>query len=707
VGGLSGFERRGGARLNAARPNNARNEIVALLTDRVEELAEQLLGPPNKDTLRRSEWRWGAKGSAALVVRDGRGKRRGAFYSHEATEGGSPLDLICHANACSIAEAFRFARAWLGLDNADPGSFGPSAEAQLERNRRKAEQDRQAEEHARQRADLARRIWSEAVSVAGTPAGRYLTNTRCIPEPAEGWPWPVRFHAASRSLVVAATADDGTVKAIQQVYLTPEGRKIGPAEQEQRRLPAVKQTTAQADGAAVRLPGASTGPLLLCEGPETGLSLWRATGHEVWIALGKVAKLTPPAGRVLVVCRDDDRKKKPGTPGRSNDEQHRDMIAAWKEAGLEPLTVLPWPDRRNDGSDFNDVLIAFGLDAVRHRIELAVPPDLPPEYPLPTMPLREAREALKAPVAGFFREALEWGERAQAVRRQQKRAKRELKEFDRERHGRELTLAEMQERADIARVANTGPQGARHDGLKVGLGIGKTHAVAKAIGAYVEEAKRREIPSTVLWTCPTLDLADQTGNLLREAGLKVGVYRGRNAKDPDAVPVPSDENAGRMCLDLPAVAAALDAGESVSALRGLRLPAERAGSPEGRRGDGGAQRPLSPAAAAGREDRQPDGSGRGILAAGPHYWRAHNVLAGGGRADRPGAGGRTGERVRDIPPPGDHDRSAAGPRKHAGPLADHRLWRAERTCLLGGGKGALAAQGRGGDVPRDALGAAP
>ena len=84
-------------------------------------------------------------------------------------------------------------------------------------------------------------------------------------------------HAA---MVALATTDAGEVAAVQQVYLTDDGAKAP--------IPVPKRTNKARDDwaerAAVRLPGKP--PLILCEGVETALSLWQATGQEVWACLG-------------------------------------------------------------------------------------------------------------------------------------------------------------------------------------------------------------------------------------------------------------------------------------------------------------------------------------------------------------------------------------------------------------------------------------
>ena len=77
-----------------------------------------------------------------------------------------------------------------------------------------------------------------------------------------------------------------------------------------------------------RLPGSVAGPLLLAEGPETGLSGWRATGYQTFIVLGGLARFKPPAGRVVIALGDDDLPASPAAKA----------LAAWveecREAGI-------------------------------------------------------------------------------------------------------------------------------------------------------------------------------------------------------------------------------------------------------------------------------------------------------------------------------------------------------------------------------------
>ncbi len=393
----------------AARPSL--DDLKAELADRAEELALALMGPPNKETARRFEWRWGGKGSAAFIVREARGKARGSFYSHEAGAGGSPLDFVMHARGCGIGEAVRWASHWLGHDQ--PGyTPQPANDALLaERARKQAEREREAAADRSGRVQIARKLWDESVPIAGTVAERYLVETRRIPTPPLGWSGVVRFHPRSRALIVAATLASGEVQAIQRVFVTPDGQKVGAEEIERRQLRAVKMTNGATEGAVVRLPARTLGtrpsaPLLLVEGPETGLSTWISTGHECWIVCGGIRATGDHAvplqpGRRYVLCRDDDRRFSPA------DNALRKTVATWRTAGHAVTIATPWRIRRFDKSDLNDTLQAQGTHGVQARIELALRVQ---STAIRREPIEMVRRHLDEVIRRFFDEAAAWGE---------------------------------------------------------------------------------------------------------------------------------------------------------------------------------------------------------------------------------------------------------------------------------------------------------
>jgi len=121
-------------------------------------------------------------------------------------------------------------------------------------------------------------------------------------------------------------------------------------------------------GVAVRLPGPADGPLLLAEGPETGLSVWRATGHETWIALGSMSRLVVPQRRIVIVCADDDLLHHPDPRKAAATRALAKAVRGWRESGVWLGVATPTAHRRQDKSDFNDLLQTSGIVAVRARL---------------------------------------------------------------------------------------------------------------------------------------------------------------------------------------------------------------------------------------------------------------------------------------------------------------------------------------------------
>ncbi|MCB8883983.1 hypothetical protein ACELLULO517_27335 [Acidisoma cellulosilytica] len=106
-------------KIAADAPGRDLDTLKEALSARLEELAESLLGTPNADTRRRREWRWGSKGSVALVIEDHGGRARGDFFTHKSGRGGGILDLVMHGRSCGLGDAIRFAKHWLGWDVPD------------------------------------------------------------------------------------------------------------------------------------------------------------------------------------------------------------------------------------------------------------------------------------------------------------------------------------------------------------------------------------------------------------------------------------------------------------------------------------------------------------------------------------------------------------------------------------------------------------
>jgi len=506
-----------------------RGELIAGL----EMLAETLLGAPSIRKAR--TWRWGKQGSLSLEIT---GRKRGAWHSHEAEAGGRPFHLICHAKSCSMAEAIVWARDWTG------GTPGAGHDYKAEQDARQAERDRKAREHAaedakdaEQRIKVARRMWAQAVPITGTVAERYLVEARRIPVSA-AWPGAIRFHPPTNSLIVAATLADGTVQAVQRVRLAPDAQKTPHTAETP-----TKVTNGVLAGAAVRLPSLNIvdnihdvcTPLLLAEGPETGLSVWAATGHETWIALGGMGGAALPTERRVVACRDDDPKHSPA------DKKMVKVVETWRGAGHLVAVATPWPFRAYDKTDFNDALKLEGAAGVRRRIDAA----LNPGGGAPArLPIKVVRERLRGAVAGFFDEVRTWGSKAMGpppvfVPDPDTPSPDDWGDvFD----------------APVEATPPTGPHPVH--AVKTDVGSGKTIAsLTEAIRLLAEMRAAGDLRAAA-FAVPTHKLGDEQAAIFqlhaRGTGLTAAVYRGMSAPDPES---PGDP----MCLNLESVQDARDA----------------------------------------------------------------------------------------------------------------------------------------------------
>jgi putative DNA primase/helicase len=499
------------------------------LNSSIEGLAVTLLGDPAHKG--GAEWRWGRKGSMAVTVR---GRWRGRWRDHEADTRGDGLALIQREQGGSFPEAKAYARSYLGMPErgeAPPMDQAQRAAHQAERIRasaeRKTAQAAETEAEAAERITRASAFWAAGRPIAGTVAESYLTGARAIPCPAAGWPDALRFHPGRRALMVAATEADGAVVAVQLVHLTAEGQKAAATDARP-----TKQSYGLVSAGAVRLPGRGLA-LQMAEGPETGLSVWAATGRETWVALGAIGKLVLPPERPVIVCADDDPPDQPAT------KTLRKAIGEWRAAGRSVAVVMPRAQPRGDRGDFNDLMRDEGAAAVATRIEGATGP-----RPLPPgRPLGEARKDLRQAVGAFF---------------------------------------------EAGRAYDPGlPDGPPPvHAIRVGVGIGKSEEARTLAARELAAMRARGDQRSIAILVPTHKLgAEQAASFealpeARAAGLKAAVWRGRAAEDP--------AKAGRipkvhMCSDLEAVeevqALALPVEESCCSRRETRPRRKRGDAP--------------------------------------------------------------------------------------------------------------------------------
>ena len=335
--------------------------LIVALRSRIDDLARALLGEPNRAHSSKRELRFGSKGALCVWIA---GPKRGGWADFSGDAKGTPLGLVCFAKQCDFATAQTWARAWLGWPDEDGNVLATAATRLEPPPASEAPIDDTAD--AERRAEIARRFWHDSEPVRGTVGERYMVEARKIPAPSQGWPEQVRFHRNTRSLILAATTADDTVRAVQMVRLTPSARVV-----QRDGGGKLKITRGALAGVAVRLPGPADGPLQLAEGPETGLSVWRATGHETWIALGSMSRLSLSLARQVIVCTDDDLQNHPDPRKTTAARALAKAVQQWRESGHVIAVATPNATRREDKTDFNDLLQLCGIAAVRARFDLA------------------------------------------------------------------------------------------------------------------------------------------------------------------------------------------------------------------------------------------------------------------------------------------------------------------------------------------------
>jgi putative DNA primase/helicase len=420
-------------------------------------------GAPTRRT--RGRWEYGRNRSLKVHIA---GARRGSWFNHEFQCGGGPIQLIRHEFGIDFAEAIDWARRFLGIEQ-----FTSEQREAWERKageraaQREAMEAQLAAEGARDRGEsiaIARRYHRQCVPPDATLGERYLTLIRRIPKPTSGWPASVLYHAGERALVFVATDAAGNVMAVQLVRLDVNGNKLNDCTK------LTKQTFGRPDvPVAVRFPAMAGADVKLqkSEGPETGLSAWAATRRETWVTLGSLKKgPIPSRGRFVIGLVDDDPFSAPSRKGLS------EAIRKWRKAGCTVVKATPFATRRQDKSDFNNLLKERDLEAVRERIEFCINPPKPTRR---TVPADVARSELRDAVARFFAAGSAWGEASK---------KKNLQELD-----------------------QTSPPPVH--AVRVTLGAGKSSEARKQVAKKLRQMRERGDARTVVFAVPTHTLGDE------------------------------------------------------------------------------------------------------------------------------------------------------------------------------------------------------
>lgn len=390
---------------------HSKDLIKEALTARADSLFRESWGEPDRPSAR--EWRARADNALWMDMQ----AKRGSWANHKTGEKGDILDFFA-VHICGLSRAsddfprvLKEAASWLGMDTAAP--FNRAAlEARQAARRIEAEKAEAAE--ARAKAATAAQLIQQARPVTGSPAAAYLAGRGIA---AESWPETVAYlppvrgtgvlHPDRAALAVWATDASGNVMGGQRVLILANGSKAP----EDPRKPAFGAIAGYPARFPARIKG---GPLCVAEGPETALSIWHATGFEVWAVFG-ASGFEPapvPTGRKVVFCPDRDA---PDSQARKGFEK---AIEAHAARGVQ-VWIAEAPEPEGSKHDLNDTLQRAGAAAVAQAIANATPREAPRDAagrftgashieaePLPApdfLSLKEAEQAL----ADAMREALE------------------------------------------------------------------------------------------------------------------------------------------------------------------------------------------------------------------------------------------------------------------------------------------------------------
>lgn len=275
-------------------------------------------------------WRGGA-GTAPCPICQPEGRRDQAALSIRDGDKG-PL-LFCFKAGCAFADI----AAAVDL---------PRSSGEVDFEAMQGAKERQATYDAG-KLKKARSCWDRSIPIRGTKAEAYL-RSRGI---TIGLPDSLRFladeyHHYSGRYHAAMVGDIQPTGGVHRTFLKKEGGKsVG----EKIDSPNPKLMLGNCAGGAVRLAWGN-GPLVVCEGIETGLSLAQMFADRqprVWAALstsGVMSLKLPAKTGDLIVAPDGD------SAGRKTAVSlaERAVAAGWKVSTIDP----------GDGADWNDVLLS-------------------------------------------------------------------------------------------------------------------------------------------------------------------------------------------------------------------------------------------------------------------------------------------------------------------------------------------------------------
>lgn len=269
------------------------------------------------------EWR-GSYGTAPCPVCQP--ERRADQRALSLRSEGGRLLTFCHKTGCD----FRAVTHAAGLP-----AVGGAIDLQAARDA----DDKRAAYEAEQRAK-ARRLWDSGKPICGTKGEAYLRGRGITCPLPSSLRWVADIYHGPSARWVSAMVADVSTGGVHRTFFEKNGVRLDRN---------AKMMQGPCSGGAVPLSEAQ-GPLVVCEGVETGLSLLSgllAQPATVWAALstsGMRALRLPPEPGALIVASDSD--------DSGAGHQAADALAA-RAYGLGWQVSL-WP--APEGMDWNDFL---------------------------------------------------------------------------------------------------------------------------------------------------------------------------------------------------------------------------------------------------------------------------------------------------------------------------------------------------------------
>ncbi len=468
-----------------------RSEIKEVAIGRADYLFRQAWGDPVKPGA--LEWR--ARESSACSMQM-HGAKRGLWKDHKSGAGGDILDFIAvqylglSAARDNFPNVLTETARLCGIDDRAPNL----SDLPARRAAREAAEQAQENREAKAKAELVRALVAASKPLRGTPAASYLAR-RGIDELPPGMAYlpPVPgtsvLHPTAPALVAWATDDAGNIRGGQRILISPDG---SPAPIDPR-----KPAFGSIAGFPCRIPAkVSGGALVVCEGPETAASVWMATGLETWAVFGAGQFETAPLprDRRVILCPDRDAPDSPAATAFGK------ACLTQAARGVD-LHIAAAPEDEGSKRDLNDTLARAGKSTVSNAVNAAVkftardgkgrftgagatPSDDPAKMPDFIDP-KEARDGIRQAVQDWMKEAVLWRSNAD------------------------------NSPPPVLAIAAT-------------PGAGKSRIAREVLAEF----DLGQLAGDVIYTAPTLALADEAAAHSAEIGGGNHVTRGRTARIP-------------------------------------------------------------------------------------------------------------------------------------------------------------------------------